>query len=182
MSQTKKRAAGDSPSKAGFVRSMPADMPPKEVSEKAKEAGIILSPKNISTIRAKDRARGKGAPKASSPKKGTPKKGRTKTAFVLEFPFDLHARDVVAKAKSQGIVLTEKHVAAIRSIAKKKTRLGGKKKVSIASIKSAVVLPKGASRLSPDDLLRAAVLAVGLPRATELVAEENRKLRLLLEG
>jgi hypothetical protein len=63
-----------------------------------------------------------------------------KSAFVRKLPASMPAKDVVAKAKEQGITLTEKHVYAIRSIAKKKTgskRKPGRPPKSAASPKAA---------------------------------------------
>jgi hypothetical protein len=187
MPRRKNKGPDDRLTKAGFVRSLPADMPPKEVAEKAKEAGLPLSSKNVSTIRAKDRARTKSpakkVPQKRGPKKKGPRTGITKTAYVMGLPLTLSAREVVAEAKSKGIVLTEKHVSVIRSVAKKKNLLLSSKKKGGAGLeRGSVRVSKSAGRLSPEDLLRAAVLAVGLPRATALVAEENRKLHLLLAG
>lgn len=53
-------------------------------------------------------------------KKKSGKSYGNKTAFVLGLPRDLSAKDVVAKGKAQGIVLSEAHVYKIRSTAKSK--------------------------------------------------------------
>jgi len=48
-----------------------------------------------------------------------------KSAFVRNLPGDMSAKDVVAKAKAQGITLTENYVYTIRSAAKNKAKKGG---------------------------------------------------------
>lgn len=56
----------------------------------------------------------------------TPEKPLTKTAYVLSLPSDLSAKEVAARAKAAGITISDKHVAVIRSIARRKS--GGKRK------------------------------------------------------
>ncbi|HSQ68098.1 MAG TPA: hypothetical protein VLM85_33035 [Polyangiaceae bacterium] len=51
------------PTKAEFVRALPATMPAKEVVEKAKEAGLKLSPAYVYVIRSQGRAAGSDQPK-----------------------------------------------------------------------------------------------------------------------
>ena len=53
-------------------------------------------------------------------KNNSPKK-INKTAFVLRFATDLPAKEIVAKAKASGFSITEKHVYAIRSVARNKS-------------------------------------------------------------
>lgn len=50
------------------------------------------------------------------------KNGVNKTAFVLGFPGAMKAKEIVDKAKEQGISLSEKHVATIRSKARAKDK------------------------------------------------------------
>ena len=53
-------------------------------------------------------------------KKKTTKPYGNKTKFVMGLPRDLSAKQVVEKAKQQGITITEAHVYKIRSTAKSK--------------------------------------------------------------
>lgn len=55
----------------------------------------------------------------------TKSKTQNKSAFVRNLPGDMSAKDVVAKAKAQGITLTENYVYTIRSAAKNKAKKGG---------------------------------------------------------
>lgn len=62
-------------------------------------------------------------------KKKTTKPYGNKTKFVMGLPRDLSAKQVVEKAKQQGITITEAHVYKIRSTAKSKpvaTKASGK--------------------------------------------------------
>lgn len=68
-------------------------------------------------------------------KKITPKKSKmtkTKSAYVLGLPADMPAKEVVTKAKADGIKLSEGHVYSIRSGAKKKGTTKAKKGSKIA--------------------------------------------------
>jgi hypothetical protein len=55
----------------------------------------------------------------------TKSKTTNKSAFVRSLPGDMSAKDVVSKAKAQGITLTENYVYTIRSAAKTKAKKGG---------------------------------------------------------
>src|SRR5690349_8119622 len=63
-------------------------------------------------------SRSRGDPMAA--KKKTTKPYGNKTKFVMGLPRDLSAKQVVEKAKQQGITITEAHVYKIRSTAKSK--------------------------------------------------------------
>src|ERR1700689_3464393 len=72
MPKTKSSASSKpaKPTKASFVRAIPASVPAKEVVAKAKAAGMTLSEKHVYVIRSDAKKRGKkrgakAAPKAS---------------------------------------------------------------------------------------------------------------------
>src|SRR5689334_16817564 len=54
----------------------------------------------------------------------TKSKSPNKSAFVRSLPESMSAKDVVAKAKAAGMILTENYVYTIRSAAKKKSGKG----------------------------------------------------------
>jgi hypothetical protein len=58
--------------------------------------------------------------KTSTSKKSTAENSKSinKTAFVLELPADMSAKDVIDKGKAAGIKLTDRYVYSIRSKAK----------------------------------------------------------------
>jgi hypothetical protein len=60
----KKKAARTTTSKSEFIRSLPKDMPAKEVVEKAAEKGIKFTEKYVYVIRSAAKAKS-GAPKAA---------------------------------------------------------------------------------------------------------------------
>ena len=108
-----------------------------------------------------------------------PKK-QTKTAYVLSLPRTLSAKEVVAKGKAAGISLSDAHVYAIRSDAKKrKAKAGGKgtpKKTSHATHKN----HHAVGDHSAEDLLKAAAAALGLPHALSILHAEYDKVRNFL--
>ena len=129
-----KRAPKDpTMSKAAFVRSLPADMPAKEVVAKAEKAGISLDEKGVHGARSNDREKAKaGAKKARkvakvADAKAVDSKGVNKADFIRSLPTDMPAKEVVAKAEKAGISLTEAYVYAIRTAAKAKAAKAGKK-------------------------------------------------------
>jgi hypothetical protein len=101
----------------------------------------------------------------SMPKKKTAAKKMTKTAWVKSQPATLTAKEVVEKAKSQGIQLTDKYVWVIRSSAKSKGTTGKSTKSSSTSV---------------EDLLRAAASEIGLSRAIAILQAQQASLRAVL--
>jgi hypothetical protein len=110
------KTAKETMTKAAFVRSLPETMPAKEVVAKGKDRGISLTESHVSAYRSIARAKKAGG------KPGKPARragGKTnKSAFVRSLPEAMSLKEVVAKAKEQGITLSEKHVSAIRSLAR----------------------------------------------------------------
>jgi CCR4-NOT transcriptional regulation complex NOT5 subunit len=124
--------------KTGFILALPAEMSPKEVVAKAKEAGIELSEKYVSTIRSNARAKKKAkraAAKAAPAKKvatKTSKKAAAKNApveaapaaaataptatdFIGSQPRDIPAAAVVKAARKVGITVSVDYVYKVRS-------------------------------------------------------------------
>ena len=99
------------------------------------------------------------------PKKKTAAKKMNKTAWVKSQPATLTAKEVVEKAKSQGIQLTDKYVWVIRSSAKSKGTTGKSTKSSSTSV---------------EDLLRAAASEIGLSRAIAILQAQQASLRAVL--
>jgi hypothetical protein len=135
-------AAKKTVSRSEFVQSFPASMSPQDVVAEGAKKGVTLSVKTVSAIRNIARAtaarkakraaggapkRGPGRPKGSK-NKAPAKKARAagsstnKSAFVRSLPDSMSLKDVVARAKAQGLTLSEKHVSAIRSLARAKLR------------------------------------------------------------
>lgn len=74
-------------------------------------------------------------------------KAQTKTEFVLGFPRETAAAEIVAKGKSAGFTIAVEHVHKIRSLAKKaaKKKRGAKKAAKAAPAKSAAVAKPSAT-------------------------------------
>ncbi len=66
--------------KADFVRALPEAMPAKDVVEKAKEAGLKLSPAYVYVIRSQGR---NGAKKDKAPKAPRPHAGKAAEARLI---------------------------------------------------------------------------------------------------
>ncbi|MFI5300037.1 MAG: hypothetical protein ACHREM_18275 [Polyangiales bacterium] len=73
---------------------------------------------------------------------------QTKTAFVLSFPRDVSAAEVVAKAKAAGIALKVNHVSNIRSVAKakRKTKRAAKKTAKAPAASKAAPAKKATTK------------------------------------
>jgi len=113
--------------------------------------------------------------KAAAPKK------QTKTAYVLSLPRTLSAKEVVAKGKAAGISLSDAHVYAIRSDAKKrKAKAAGK--VTRATPKKTAHATHNTHGVGQGDIevLRNLAAKIGVPRVLAVLeAERERALRIL---
>jgi hypothetical protein len=126
-------------------------------------------------------------PKTSSKKRtpGSDKKSPSKTAFVLGLPKHTPASEVVAKAKAEGIELTDRYVYVIRSKAKGRAgkpsgRRGRPPKSAGAKRgpelgRRAVTLATSPSGLATQFLEMA--LDLGLARAEDLLVSLRAKVR-----
>jgi len=125
-------------------------------------------------------ARKKAASKSSATSSGA--KPQSKTAFVLGQPAGLSAKEVSAKAKAQGLTITEAYVYTIRSSAKNKA--GGPRRKP-GRPKGSKNAPKGGgSMASAVGSLRKAeaqllewILEHGTPAVQQMVANVTSKLR-----
>jgi DNA-binding protein HU-beta len=150
--------------KTGFILALPAEMSPKEVVGKAKEAGIELSEKYVSTIRSNARAKKKAkraATKAAPAKKSatkTSKKTVTKAAaiaspgpaaaaptatdFIASQPRDIPAAAVVKAAKKAGLKIDAGYVYKVRSrLAAKAPKAPAPKEAAAPKLEAAPTAP-----------------------------------------
>lgn len=72
----KAKAEKPAMSKTAFVRNQPANMPAKEVSSRAKAAGLVISPGYVYEIRSSTRRKQKGGARAASPASTARRRGR----------------------------------------------------------------------------------------------------------
>ncbi|MFI5306316.1 MAG: hypothetical protein ACHQ53_03125 [Polyangiales bacterium] len=111
-------------------------------------------------------------------KKKAGRTGPNKTAFVLGLPRTTPASEVVAKAKAQGIELTDRYVYVIRSKAKGKAGKPSGRRGRPPKAAGAKPGPKpsnSASHLATQFV--DAALDLGLHRAEELLGSLRAKLR-----
>lgn len=113
--------------------------------------------------------------KKKSPKKSTATKVN-KTAWIRSQPASMAAKEVVEKAKTEGITLSVAQVYTARSTGKK----AGKAGASTAKAKTRAVMPKATNSIDKDyeAALRRIVLSVGLPKVEGYLAELKRSAGL----
>ena len=171
------KKATKKPTKTGFVLGVPRDLPAAKVVEKGKAVGITLTAQQIYKIRSQANAR--KASKAAKPAaKGKRKAGKLSASdFIRKYP-SKSANDIVELGKKQGLRFTISSVYQCRSYDKK--RKGGSKKAPGRKAKDVKFqVFSGGGGGSESDLKKAA-LAVGFPRAREVVEELERGYMALL--
>jgi hypothetical protein len=103
-----------------------------------------------------------------------------KSAFVRGLPGELSAKEVVAKAKEQGLTLTEAYVYTIRSASKRGSdqpkRGPGRPKGSKAAAKGA----PSASLKDAEAQVMAWIIEHGAPAVTAMIENVKAKLRKLV--
>jgi hypothetical protein len=104
-------------------------------------------------------------------KKKAASKPVNKSAFVRALPANMPAKDVVEKAKAQGMKISVAYVYSIRTAAKAGARRAGTIDGSGKSF-------GGGGRV--EDLLRAVAAELGLSRAIGLLQAEQAKVRAVL--
>lgn len=106
------------------------------------------------------------AAKKKTSKKGASEKTPSKTSFVLGFPRDMPAAEVVVKAKEAGIPLTDKYVYNIRASARAAGKTAKKKPGPKPGAKRKA---SGAGNGSVESRFVDLALDVGLARAEEML-------------
>jgi hypothetical protein len=102
-----------------------------------------------------------------------------KSAFVRSLPRSMPAKEVVAKAKAQGITISVPLVYIARAQAKKKT---GKRGPGRPRKNAAIAASTSVSTAGVEGLLRAAAAEIGLSRAIEILNEQRESVRRVLGG
>src|SRR5690349_5986314 len=99
-----------------------------------------------------------------------------KSAFVRGLPPNMPAKEVVDKAKAEGMKISVAYVYSIRTAAKAGARraVGGLGDRSVKGL--------GGSGGRVEDLLRAVAAELGLSRAIGLLQAEQAKVRAVLGG
>jgi len=104
----------------------------------------------------------------------TPKAKLTKSGYVRSLPASLSAKDVIAKAKTVGLSLSEAHVYAIRSEAKRKKKNGVHKAPAVHHTSHAV------GSHQAEELLKALGAELGFTRAMSVLRAEHDRVHRLL--
>lgn len=185
------------PNKSDFIRKQPATLSAAEVVKKAKAQGIDLRAGLVYEVRRMAKAKSAGtAKKVPGVKKAAPKAApvvaksiaakkppASKASFVRAHS-DLSPKEIVAKAKAEGIKLDVGYVYNVRGAAK----AGARKKVVKQAARRAVArggvtLPRLAASTSPvESLLRAVAAEIGLGRAMEILSGERTRVRALFSA
>jgi hypothetical protein len=108
----------------------------------------------------------------------------SKAAFVRSLAAATPAKDVVAKAKERGMMLTESYVYNVRGAAKaaRRKRTGSLRSAVVARPATAVATEVGKSGSSTEDLLRAVGAELGLTRAIEVLQAERARVHAVLRS
>jgi hypothetical protein len=183
------------PNKSDFIRKQPATMSAAEVVKKAKAQGLDLRAGLVYEVRRMAKVKTGGAPKKTPgvkkvapkaiplvPKTVTSKKQPpvSKASFVRAHS-SLSPKEIVAKAKAEGMKLDVGYVYNVRGAAK----AGARKKVVKQAARRATVtvgasLPRPVASGSPaESLLRAVAAEIGLGRAMEILTGERTKVQAL---
>jgi hypothetical protein len=204
-------AKSDKPSvnKADFVRSIGLDVRAKDVVQRAEAAGFSLSEAYVYGVRKGMSAKG-GSAKAAAPKGARPapakpaaapavKRGPSgpragsKKAFVLSFPGDTPARDILEAASAKGMEMSAGYVYWVRSDATRNGRKIGTGVIAPAPAKapSATARYLAAKDPSPSAvktrgseaerlIVDTAIRVVGIERAIAILEAARGKLDRLI--
>lgn len=175
---TKKASGGAQGSKTKFVLDLPHDMSAKEVSAKAKAAGLDISEGYVYKIRstakagASKKAGKRAGAKATAPtrKSGAPNKAE----FVRSLPPGTSYAEAAEKAAALGIKLSKAYYYVLKSEAKKAGKGGAAAPRGRAAAKRGGSVSVTGLRLTSNDpneqALIDAVRTLGGDRARELIA------------
>ena len=113
-----------------------------------------------------------------------PKRTHNKSELVRSLPAEMSAKDVVAKAREEGVVLTEAYVHTIRSAATRKEGKVGKPGRAPRAAAASAPEPRGGgssrANTGAEAQLMALVIEHGLPQVQEILRRIDTKLRTLV--
>ncbi len=194
-----KKPAPKKITKTAYVMALPLDMPAKLVVAKAKADGIELSEGHVHNIRSAAKTKTKAKPKAAKAKKASKKAAAPKATapsaagtmskadFVRSQPPDMKAADVVKAARKAGLKMAVSTVYETRAYDRRNAKKAGKK---APDAKAAAPAPVTATKaVAPIEAstgseiaFRKLVIALGVERATAILADVRRKLDQLVAG
>jgi len=172
-------------SKSDFIRQQPASLSAAEVVAKAKAAGIKLDSFLVYKVRSRAGAKGKRkniAKKTStSATVAVSKKPVKSKADFVRAHSSLSPKEVVAKAKTEGVEFGTQYVYRVRALDKVPTKKRASTKRPTSMPRSNGARPTATSS-SAEQLLRAVASELGLGRAVEILTGERSRVRSILKG
>jgi hypothetical protein len=172
-------------SKSAFIRKQPATLSAAEVVAKAKAAGIKFTTQLVYNVRGGSKAKKAVAKTTRANPVAVVTSKSPVTASKADFVrahANLSPKEIVAKAKGEGVKFDVSYVYRVRGYDKtagKKKRDGAKPRTARAG---APVPRPITNRSSAEDLLRAVAAEVGLGRAIELLQGERARVHSILRG
>ena len=110
------------------------------------------------------------------PTKEKTRRTQSKAAFVLGFPTDMPAKEVVARAKEAGLKLNEGNVYVARSTARARAK---KRKMGRPAASTRILV----SRVSGTEAaFRRIALEIGLGNARALLKDTEQKVAAIIAG
>lgn len=181
-------------SKAAFVRSLPSTTSTVDVIAKGKAAGHKLTKNYVYKVRTEINA--KKAAKAGKPTAtATSTKTTTSKSDFVRAHAGLSPKEIVKKAKAEGVKLGVSYVYNVRGYDKSKAKKKPAKAAAPATKASApTVKARATPRTAPpvprpitttssaETLLRALGAEIGLGRAVEILAEERARVAAMIGG
>lgn len=177
-------------SSSEYIRSQPATLTAKQVSEKAAAEGYAIKPALVYVVRyaaktkAKKKAPATKRPSAAAHKPTTPQTHgakMTSTDFIRTLPSTLSAGEAIAAGKAAGYKFSSALVYHARKTASKGKR--GRRKGSKAAATRAMKAAPAARSATPDAVSKAAfrklMIRIGLDYAEALYAEVRAELKAI---
>jgi hypothetical protein len=180
------------PNKSDFIRSQSADLSAAEVVEKAKSEGLTIEPGLVYNVRGQAKASGKAkakgkagkrvAKKASSTAHGAPAQPAQGKASFVRAHSELSPKEIVEKAKAQGIKLEVGYVYNVRSADKSaRTKPPVPKKATSKKPVAANGHPSSsAAANNEEELLKIVAAEIGLGRSIEILARERARVHAVI--
>jgi len=169
-------------SKSDFIRHQPSTLSAAGVVAKAKSEGIQIDPALVYKVRGRAAAkRGKASSVPTAKPAASKEKAVNKAAFIRSLPASMPVKDVVAKARAEGIKIADTYVYWARGSARKKAPKQAASGASAPRNGGAVSRPVTTSSFA-ENLLRALAAEIGLGRAIEILAGERARVRAVIGG
>lgn len=176
----KKTATKTYGNKTKFVLGLPRDLSAKQVVEEAKKQGITITEAHVYKIRSTAKAKGPkaAAPKggASSAKASSSSAAVSKRDFVLNFPSDTKASDILRKAKEAGIGLSKAYLYTIRSAGGASQKRGRRAASPAPAVKPTVTRTRVSFAGHEAQFIEAAI-DMGLSKAADLLDRLRARLK-----